>query len=555
MNNKYFSFYFLRTIFLLSWLITFSASNLFASSTAEIIGFQEDNSQPSPAIRTEQQLQPLMEYRGNDNNGVIVNGSVQRSQAVAPPTNDACASATSLVVNAGCVNGTTDQGTIQTGELAQPSCATTAFTQTVWYAFTATSTTMFVQLNTTGTFYGTGATWYPNNWASAVYRAGASCPPTAANLINCQYHSSVGTSDGVIVNTLSGLTIGARYLVQVGYALPTGGGPSGVIPQFCIKVGDQFTPVCNRCATACGPACGFSTAPTVAQVTSSCPAYNQNPFLEGSVADTQCYTFFASNTTVSFNVILNSTCGTGNVTNFTWTLHNAGCTQIQSGTLSNLTFNNLTIGQRYTYCYSFAVPASCYHTAYWPYFVGASPLPIELSVFTATAIDGKVSVEWSTATEINNDFFTIERSHDGESFEILHTQKGAGNSSQELNYSFIDEKPLPGISYYRLKQTDFDGTSSYSEVVAVKLTSEATDFRLYPNPAKGNVSLFFASELNGNCKIKLVDISGREVLCKQLLNNSRTADTTLDVSSLQSGIYYVSVQTASGIATQRLVLE
>ena len=533
----------------------FSSAYSFSVSAEGPFFVNEDNSLPVPVVRTTEELHPLSAYQNNTEETQAVQSSMLRSQAVAPPTNDACGSATLLTVNAACLNGTTDQGTVQTGEVLQPSCAQTAFTQTVWYSFVATSTTMFVQLNTTGTFYGSGATWYPNNWASAVYSAGG-CPPAATRLINCQYHSSVGTSDGIIVNTLSGLSIGSTYLIQVGYAQPSGGGPSGVVPQFCIKVGDRFTPVCNRCTSACGPACGFTVAPTVAQVTSGCPSYDQTPFLEGSVADTQCYTFIARNTTVSFNVILNSTCGTGNVANFSWTLYGPnGCTTVQSGNLSNLTFTNLVPLQTYTYCYSFSVPASCYHTAYWPYFVGASPLPVELTSFTAFTQDSKVKLEWTTASEINNDFFAVERSRDGIEFETIHSQKGAANSSETLNYSYIDRDPFPGTSYYRLKQTDFDGAVSYSEVVAVKLKADDTHFQLYPNPAQGLVSVFFASPLNAASTVKVHDLSGREVLSRQLEEDVHASGTDLDVSHLLTGIYFVTVQTPTSIATQRLVLK
>ena len=128
---------------------------------------------------------------------------------------------------------------------------------------------------------------------------------------------------------------------------------------------------CTTCETACS-ACGFATAPTVNQVTNNCPDYPYTPNLTAGQTSTRCHTFTAVNTTVSFNVIINSTCQNGNVTNFSWNLQNASCGGIiQSGTLSNLNFTNLIVGQTYTFCYTFSVPTGCYHTAHWPYFVGA----------------------------------------------------------------------------------------------------------------------------------------------------------------------------------------
>ncbi|HRH67858.1 MAG TPA: hypothetical protein PLU53_16300, partial [Bacteroidia bacterium] len=94
-----------------------------------------------------------------------------------------------------------------------------------------------------------------------------------------------------------------------------------------------------------------------------------------------------------------------------------------------------------------------------------SPLPIELLSFTAHSVDNGCKLEWVTATEINNDYFTLERSHNGKDFEEIRKLKGAGNASHILSYSSIDEHPFSGVSYYRLKQTDYDGHFQYSDLV------------------------------------------------------------------------------------------
>ncbi|MBK9047972.1 MAG: hypothetical protein IPL74_15250 [Bacteroidetes bacterium] len=102
-----------------------------------------------------------------------------------------------------------------------------------------------------------------------------------------------------------------------------------------------------------------------------------------------------------------------------------------------------------------------------------SPLPIELLSFNAKPVDNKdVRCDWVTASEIDNDYFTIERSKNGIDFETAGITDGAGNSNYQLSYAFTDTEPYRGLSYYRLKQTDFDGRSSYSEIVAVMLTDK-----------------------------------------------------------------------------------
>jgi len=114
------------------------------------------------------------------------------------------------------------------------------------------------------------------------------------------------------------------------------------------------------------------------------------------------------------------------------------------------------------------------------------PLPIELVSFSGQQRETEVVLSWETATEINNDFFTVEKSGDVINFEILAIVQGAGNSTKSLKYSIIDDSPIKGISYYRLKQTDFDGSFEYSGVISVQYNPDEV-FNIYPNPInKGN---------------------------------------------------------------------
>ena len=104
-------------------------------------------------------------------------------------------------------------------------------------------------------------------------------------------------------------------------------------------------------------------------------------------------------------------------------------------------------------------------------------LPIELSFFNAIALEDKVELNWVTSSEKNNDFFTIEKSMNGSVWEVVSTLKGSGNSNQELSYSLYDYLPYQGDSYYRLKQTDFDGNFTYSSIQIVSfLGKDANSF-------------------------------------------------------------------------------
>ena len=114
---------------------------------------------------------------------------------------------------------------------------------------------------------------------------------------------------------------------------------------------------------------------------------------------------------------------------------------------------------------------------------GTNPLPVELVYFTGELDNSSVLLDWATASETNNDFFTIEKSADGLVFETLANVPGAGNSTRLLEYSFTDLNPYVGNNYYRIKQTDYDGTSSYSGVVLVQyLSEEVVQYKVFPNP-------------------------------------------------------------------------
>ena len=93
---------------------------------------------------------------------------------------------------------------------------------------------------------------------------------------------------------------------------------------------------------------------------------------------------------------------------------------------------------------------------------------------------------WTTATEINNDFFIVERLNKDGSFSSVDWVGGAGNSNQELEYNGFDRQPEYGINYYRLKQTDYNGTYTYSEVISVEYQPQFLDVNLYPNPSDGS---------------------------------------------------------------------
>lgn len=145
----------------------------------------------------------------------------------------------------------------------------------------------------------------------------------------------------------------------------------------------------------------------------------------------------------------------------------------------------------------------------------AAILPVSLVSFEAAVTDRhSVNLVWSTASEINNDFFSIEKSRDGEKYFDLTEVKGSGNTNTACHYAYEDRQPYTGRSYYRLKQTDFDGTFTYSKAVKVDYDGPARPvLTLIPNPTMGSSIRFRIVGLNDTGAIPMViyDLQGRVV--------------------------------------------
>lgn len=149
-------------------------------------------------------------------------------------------------------------------------------------------------------------------------------------------------------------------------------------------------------------------------------------------------------------------------------------------------------------------------SGWWTLAAASNPLPVELIRFDVIRQSDKVSLHWTTATEINNDYFTVERSADGLQFSELSVIDGAGNSVTPIDYVIDDLHPLKGINYYRLKQTDFDGNFSYSPVKTV-VFNDHQEWALYPNPATNSDFVELVLPVEDHYRIYVTDLSGRNV--------------------------------------------
>ncbi len=168
----------------------------------------------------------------------------------------------------------------------------------------------------------------------------------------------------------------------------------------------------------------------------------------------------------------------------------------------------------------------------------STPLPIKLVNFKGHVAEGNsVRLEWETVSETNNDYFTIERSIDASTWEDVTDIDGAGSSTTSLFYTATDENPYLHSSYYRLKQTDFDGTTTYSNVIVVDIEEENINVVIYPNPTESEITV--ESTENELIDIKIFNTLGQEVTNETYVIDHDSNHTTIDLSTLEEGIYLI----------------
>ncbi len=170
-------------------------------------------------------------------------------------------------------------------------------------------------------------------------------------------------------------------------------------------------------------------------------------------------------------------------------------------------------------------------------------LPLNWLSFQTKVIDGtnkKVELVWLTASEINVKQFIVERSSDGKSFETLSEPIPAFNTLKQNNYQFTDNQPLKGISYYRVKEVDFDGDNSFSWVRAINNSDSKSDFNIFPNPTNEGLNIDLKSLAGKEVTITVSDLAGKILQAEK--TEVTTAPHVLDVSSLSNGMYLVRVQ-------------
>lgn len=177
-------------------------------------------------------------------------------------------------------------------------------------------------------------------------------------------------------------------------------------------------------------------------------------------------------------------------------------------------------------------------------------LPIELLSFNSNCNNQNAILKWSTMTENNNDYFIIERSNNAINWENIGRVDGAGNSFTLKNYSYTDKEPFKETSFYRLKQTDFDGNFKHTYIIAFENCSKnLTELDIYPNPGNGAVRLLLEGGKDSFVSAAIYNSFGEKVY------DLKKHQTEIDLTDKSDGIYFLHFNIISGIIVKKLVIE
>lgn len=186
--------------------------------------------------------------------------------------------------------------------------------------------------------------------------------------------------------------------------------------------------------------------------------------------------------------------------------------------------------------------------------IKGSVLPVELGSFTTQVIANKrIALNWKTVTEQNNDYFIVERSADAKTFESIGIVQGEGTTDQPQYYSLVDESPLRGKNYYRLRQVDFDNKQSLSETVIGLISNESEKILLFPNPATDELFVQVPETVDGAVQFTIFDTNGKAVRSTSVQATSQSVHA-LQLNQLLPGIYTLKVRSRYHREMQRFLI-
>jgi len=183
-------------------------------------------------------------------------------------------------------------------------------------------------------------------------------------------------------------------------------------------------------------------------------------------------------------------------------------------------------------------------------------LPVTLISFEAECEDEDVQLTWSSATEINTDYFEIQHSLDGENFETIGIEKAAGNSDKQIDYDFLHEDVGYGMHYYQLKMVDLDDTYEYSEKAKAFQNNSGFEFvSAYPNPTSEYLTVSYNGDNNASTEVSLINTWGVSVYQQSMRPNVGSNSLKLDVTNINAGVYLLTIKNSDRLITRRVVIQ
>jgi len=480
---------------------------------------------------------------------ILVSLIITSASALFSQTDD-CASATSISATTGCTSSTAFSvpGSFADGNSENASCDQGSSTrENGWFKFAATSANTTISVS--------------NASKRVVLSAWTDCPLNGGSELACEDSQN---TNGTInydeindyVNISFATTIGVTYYIQI----KRRGGGSNINLNGDICVYD--TPSClldagpggnteDYCSTAIPLLQGPGTFNgTTSGFTEDTPDNIDAGIICGaSMENLSWYTFTANSATESFNFTSVTNCSGGGIQAGILELSydangccnsfvNLGCDAgISPGGSATVSANGLTIGQQYILAVDGNGGDECDYTI--DGWNSSTTLGVRLVKYSGIGFSNHNALIWATASEVNNDYFTIEKSIDGINFENIGSVKGVGNSIIKQKYQFKDYNRSSNVEYYRLSQVDFDG---YKTVLGtIVLERELDDISVYPNPSKGDLNIIFSRKHHGTFVLEFMDLMGKVVTEDITISSSKKYKSSV-FNQLERGIYYLRVK-------------
>ena len=182
------------------------------------------------------------------------------------------------------------------------------------------------------------------------------------------------------------------------------------------------------------------------------------------------------------------------------------------------------------------------------------PLPVNWLTFTGKKNENNtVQLQWSTATEVNNHLYEIERSKDGFTYSVIG-KMNAGTSAGVQQYYYNDNQPFAGVNYYRLKQVDKDGKFTFSKIVKVAMDKSGVQYLVYPNPTTDRSIIRMLSNMQ-HVTIHLNDALGKVIYSKTLISVKSGEEIEIPVKGFSKGVYVISITTDKGSSTEKVMVQ